>query len=68
MRNDSDFVATREVSEDPMLEEVAASFAATGASTWANKTMVSHPAQLATDSVPPPLENSQSHVMPPQAA
>jgi hypothetical protein len=35
--------ATREVSEDPMLEEVAVSFATTSASTCATSTMVSHP-------------------------
>jgi len=51
-----------------MLEEVAASFAATSVSTCANSTMVSHPTQLAADSVPLPLQDGQSQVTPPQAA
>ena len=59
--------ATREVSEDLMLEEVAPSFAATSACTCATSTMVSHPAQLAMDMVLPPLEHGQSQVTPPQA-
>jgi hypothetical protein len=59
--------ATREVSEDLMLEEVAASFAAISASICANSTMVSHPTQLAADSVPLPLQDSQSQATPPQA-
>ena len=50
-----------------MLEEVAASFAATSASTCANSTMVSHPTQLATDSVPLSHQDGQSQVTPPQA-
>ena len=54
--------------EDPMLEEVAASFAATSASTCANSTMVSHPTQLAADSVPMPLQDGRSQVTPPRAA
>jgi hypothetical protein len=45
--------ATREVSEDPMLEEVAASFAVTDACICATSTMVSYPAQLAADLVSP---------------
>ena len=50
-----------------MLEEVAASFAATSASTCANSTMVSHPTQLATDSVPLSHQDGQSQVTPPRA-
>jgi hypothetical protein len=60
--------ATCEVSEDPMLEDVAASFATTSVCTCATSTMASHPAQLAADSVPPPLERGKSQVTPPQAA
>ena len=60
--------ATREVSEDLMLEEAAASFAGTSVCTCATSTVVSHPAHLAPDLVPPPLEHGQSQVTPPQAA
>jgi hypothetical protein len=45
--------ATREVLEDLMLEEIAASFASTSACTCASSMRVSHPAQLTADSVPP---------------
>ena len=55
---------TREVSEDPLLEEVAASFVAISACTCATSTMVSHPAHLAMDMVLPPLEHGQSQVTP----
>ena len=48
--------ATREVSEDPMLEEVA-SFTTSSACTCATSTMASHPAQLVADSVPRPLKH-----------
>ena len=58
---------TREVSEDPLLEEVVASFATTSACTCATSTMVSHPAELVLELVPPPLEHGQSQVTPPQA-
>lgn len=50
---------THEVSKDPMLEEVA-SFATTSACTCATSKMASHPAQLAVDSVPLPIEHRQS--------
>jgi hypothetical protein len=51
-----------------MLDEVATSFTATSECTCATSTMVSHPTQLATDLVPPPLEHSRSQVTPPWAA
>ena len=46
--------ATCEVSEDPMLEEVVASFVATSVCTYATSSTVSHPTQLETDLVKGP--------------